>query len=311
MMALCAELRAQQDPLFSQYMFHELIINPAYAGYKQDLYAHASYRAQWMGIEGAPQTFALGVDMAASRSMSWGLQLSNDRIGLLSTTSAMAAYAYRIKLAGSAQLALGLSLGGIYANMRADQLVSTADNTAYAAIGQLTPDAALGLYLHTDWWYVGLSAQRLMASALGFSDNENGELPRYNPHLFLSTGVLLYLNRSFKLKPSLLYREDLHSPSSIDLNLMLLFLHERLWLGVSYRTSLTLWKAQSGSGAPNFEGRTAVFLAEFYATNRIRIGYSYDHSFAPAATAFSSAHELSLGFYLGRDKQRVYSPRFF
>ncbi|MDR1681011.1 MAG: type IX secretion system membrane protein PorP/SprF, partial [Prevotellaceae bacterium] len=42
--------RGQQIPQFSQYMFNGLYVNPAYAGYKDNMYAHLVYRAQWVGI---------------------------------------------------------------------------------------------------------------------------------------------------------------------------------------------------------------------------------------------------------------------
>lgn len=45
---------AQQNIQFSQYVFNGLSINPAYAGYKEDLYVNTVYRHQWAGFPGAP-----------------------------------------------------------------------------------------------------------------------------------------------------------------------------------------------------------------------------------------------------------------
>ena len=47
---------AQQDPLFSQYMFNKLVVNPAYAGSREVFTADLLNRYQWVGIEGAPKT---------------------------------------------------------------------------------------------------------------------------------------------------------------------------------------------------------------------------------------------------------------
>jgi len=47
---------AQQDPLFSQYMFNKLAVNPAYAGSREYLTVDALYRYQWVNIDGAPKT---------------------------------------------------------------------------------------------------------------------------------------------------------------------------------------------------------------------------------------------------------------
>lgn len=49
----------QQVPLYSQYMNHPLIINPAFAGYKNYSPLRFSSRQQWVGIEGAPTTQVL------------------------------------------------------------------------------------------------------------------------------------------------------------------------------------------------------------------------------------------------------------
>ena len=50
-------LSAQQDALFTKYMFNSLVFNPAYAGSNDHLAIAALYRNQWFGnIPGAPVT---------------------------------------------------------------------------------------------------------------------------------------------------------------------------------------------------------------------------------------------------------------
>ena len=50
---------AQQEPMFSQYMFNLSHINPAYAGNRATNNITALFRKQWLGIEGAPTTGSL------------------------------------------------------------------------------------------------------------------------------------------------------------------------------------------------------------------------------------------------------------
>ncbi|RZK51316.1 MAG: type IX secretion system membrane protein PorP/SprF, partial [Pedobacter sp.] len=52
---------AQQDAQYSQYIFNGIYINPAYAGYKENLNLHMFYRNQWTGIDGAPKSMSLAV----------------------------------------------------------------------------------------------------------------------------------------------------------------------------------------------------------------------------------------------------------
>ncbi|MBY8963663.1 type IX secretion system membrane protein PorP/SprF, partial [Flavobacterium sp. D11R37] len=51
-----AESTAQQDPHYTQYMYNMNVINPAYAGSKENLAFGLLYRAQWVDVEGAPTT---------------------------------------------------------------------------------------------------------------------------------------------------------------------------------------------------------------------------------------------------------------
>ncbi|MEO8732734.1 MAG: type IX secretion system membrane protein PorP/SprF, partial [Flavobacteriales bacterium] len=53
---------AQQDPLYSQYMFNTLAFNPAYAGSADVFTAMALSRNQWVGFDGAPATQTLSLN---------------------------------------------------------------------------------------------------------------------------------------------------------------------------------------------------------------------------------------------------------
>ena len=52
-------LNAQQDAMFTKYMFNSLVYNPAYAGYYDHMYISALYRNQWSGVNEAPVTQTL------------------------------------------------------------------------------------------------------------------------------------------------------------------------------------------------------------------------------------------------------------
>ena len=52
------DANAQQDPHYTQYMYNMNVINPAYAGSKENLSFGLLYRKQWIEIEDAPTTFS-------------------------------------------------------------------------------------------------------------------------------------------------------------------------------------------------------------------------------------------------------------
>ena len=61
LMAGALPMAAQFDPQFTQYMFNELYINPAYAGSRDNLSGTMLWREQWVGLSGAPSTGTLTV----------------------------------------------------------------------------------------------------------------------------------------------------------------------------------------------------------------------------------------------------------
>ena len=65
-------LSAQQDAMFTKYMFNSLVYNPAYAGYYDHMYISALYRNQWLGVDGAPTT----------QTLTLHTPLKNNRVGV-------------------------------------------------------------------------------------------------------------------------------------------------------------------------------------------------------------------------------------
>ncbi|MFC0181043.1 type IX secretion system membrane protein PorP/SprF [Pseudarcicella hirudinis] len=62
-MGLSNRAKAQQEALYSQYMFNMMAVNPAYAGSRDVLSMTGLFRQQWVGVEGAPTTQSFTIDM--------------------------------------------------------------------------------------------------------------------------------------------------------------------------------------------------------------------------------------------------------
>ena len=75
----------QQDPQFSQNMFNQMSINPAYAVSNDMICATAINRQQWVGFgEGTPGTTVVNLNAAMKPfglSSGIGLNIQNDRFG--------------------------------------------------------------------------------------------------------------------------------------------------------------------------------------------------------------------------------------
>src|SRR6476469_602047 len=92
------QVKAQQDAQYSQYMFNSLVINPAYAGYKEAFNLSLLHRDQWQSVPGAPTTQSLVIDgTLASDKIGIGLSVVNDKLGIQNHFNAYANISYRLK----------------------------------------------------------------------------------------------------------------------------------------------------------------------------------------------------------------------
>src|SRR6188768_1616676 len=88
---------AQQQPMFTQYMFNGLVLNPAYAGSHESMTFTASTRLQWTGMKGAPQTEVLSMHSPLKFSRSaGGCVFIHDKVGVSNQYMFYATYSYRI-----------------------------------------------------------------------------------------------------------------------------------------------------------------------------------------------------------------------
>src|SRR5690606_18363600 len=107
----------QQDPQFSQYMFNNLYLTPAYSGVDGVTRLTAFHRSQWLGYEssfgdgGAPTTQMVSFSrpVVNSRGASGGC-LMNDPLGPSNTRRGPASYACRLGVRES-KLSVGSRVG--------------------------------------------------------------------------------------------------------------------------------------------------------------------------------------------------------
>jgi type IX secretion system PorP/SprF family membrane protein len=169
MLVFAFALNAQQEAMYSHYMFNTLEMNPAYAGSRQAMSIVGLHRSQWAGFDGAPvtQTFSLntplhGDDFAA------GLSYNGDRIGPIKSNVFNVMGAYRMRISENIKLSFGLN-GGFHSLISTfDQLTLTsATDEAFinANRSRLTPNFGFGTYCYSNKWYAGLSSPRIIENS--------------------------------------------------------------------------------------------------------------------------------------------------
>ena len=299
-------VHAQQIPQFSQYMFNGLYINPAYAGYKENMYAHLMYRNQWIGMDGSPQTALLGIDGDLGRGSNLGLVYANDQIGALSTNGVMLTYAFRFQVSEEARFAIGLSAGAIYYGLNRSKIDPQELEIAMTK-NVWKPQIDAGIYFDTEVFYAGFSAMGLMPNRV---DSGVMQIMRADPNYFLTFGGMIRLNSNLAFAPSTLLKTDFKSPLCWDLNLMAIYA-ERLWFGVSYRTGLNLtYKDRNFSPEQLRQTNALAVIVEVFITENLRLGAAYDFDLNSLTTEYNGGIEVSLGYYLLKPRRYYSNPRY-
>lgn len=296
-LAVSVRSEAQQAPMYSQYMFNMLNINPAYAGSRGVSTITALYRNQWVGIPGAPRTSSFSFDMPLNdKKIGIGFQLYDDRLGIERTTGLNAFYAFRFQITGSGTLSLGLQAGllNYQANYTEVTTFQSNDPAFSANVSGLLPSAAAGIYYNSDKFYIGLSTPALLKTKIGYDNAaEISSVSATDLHLYLASGFVMNLNQDLALKPSVLLKAVSGAPLEFDVNANL-WIQNKISVGASYRT-----------------GDAIVGMLELQLNQQLRFGYAYDKTFSNLGTLNSGTHELMLRMEFGSATGKVSSPRYF
>lgn len=274
---------AQQDPLYTQYMFNKLVFNPACAGSNGYFEASLDARTQWTGVNGAPETQTLIVHSPIKNSnMGTGLSVVNDVAGPLTQRNAMAYYSYGVKFSSKDRLTFGLN-AGIYTISANLPGVELADNEYDPAFSDVYENAAkfnvgFGMYYNTGNYYVGVSAPKLYNSSF-LGNKDRAEIDLKN-HYYLLGGAKFRLSDNVYLRPSILARKVSGAPVGIDLS-ALVEMNEKYWGGFSGR----------------WEDGVSIIVGGMI-TENFRLGYSFDASLTTMAKVSSGSHELFISYEL-------------
>ena len=287
------QMHGQQDPQYTQYMYNMNVINPAYAGSKENLSFGLLYRNQWTGIDGGPKTGTFFGHSPIGNNLGLGLSVISDNIGPVTETNVYADISYTLRLGGEHRLAFGVKAGATFHDIGLTDLdVIDADDPFFQSnINETTPNIGAGLFYYTDNYYLALSVPNMLSSVHLDADGLN--IGSETQHYFLTGGYVFELSPNTKLKPSFLVKSAFEAPTSFDVNLNALFF-EKFEIGASYRLD------------DSFSG-----LVNFAVTPSLRVGYAYDAVSSDINEYAPASHEVMLLFDLNFPKRVSRSPRYF
>ncbi|HTL83053.1 MAG TPA: type IX secretion system membrane protein PorP/SprF [Bacteroidia bacterium] len=299
--AISLGVYAQQDPMFTHYMYNTLSVNPGYAGSRDALTVTALYRTQWVNFKGAPVTQTLTMHTPLRNPhIGVGLSVLNDKIGPVNKTSFTADFAYRLTLSPKAKLAFGLSAGvGIFqADLNSLNLDQSNDVVFQNNIkNQTTPNFGAGLYYSRERFYAGVSVPYLLQNSYSVITDANGNslAGKEQRHYFLIAGTLLHFGDNLDFKPTGLVKVTAGAPIQADLTASFI-IRKKLLLGAMYRT-----------------GDSFGALVGIDITEQLHLGYSFDWSYGlKTGTYNQGSHEILLRYdFIFGSKKQIHNPRYF
>ena len=301
-MASFAEINAQQDAQYTQYMYNTIVINPAYAGSRGVLSIAALHRSQWVGLDGAPTTQTLNINSPVGKRVGLGLSIVNDEIGNGTNQETLfdAVFSYTLSLANNAKLSFGLKAGGHLLNIDFAKLQGYTEEQAASNLASIdkkfSPNVGAGIYYHNNKFYAGLSVPNILQTEHFDNSNTSGSyLAKERMNFYFITGYVFDLNSTLKFKPALLFKAVKGAPLQADFSASFL-LNDKFSLGAAYR-----WDAAFSA------------LVGFQITDKLMLGLAYDREVTDLGnTSFNDgSFEVFLRYELFNNPSKVLTPRFF
>jgi len=295
------DAQAQQDTHYTQYMYNMNVMNPAYAGSKENLAIGLLYRAQWVDIEGAPKTGTLSVHSPVGRNVGLGLSAITDKIGPVEENNVYADFSYTLNLGGEHRLALGIKAGatfhkvGLFSDIGNGHVPDINDPAFRENSSNTFLNLGTGFFYYTQKYYLALSVPNMLKSKhLDVKDDgREYEFGSETQHYFLTGGYVFDLSENTKFKPSFMLKSAFEAPTSLDVSANMMF-YDRFEIGATYRLD------------DSFGG-----MVNYAITPNIRIGYAYDHIISDLKVTTQASHEIMLLFDLNFPKKVSVSPRYF
>ncbi len=300
-------LKAQQVPLYSQYMLNGFLLNPAIAGSEGYTSVNLTAREQWIGFSDAPGTYALSFQSRvlknsyisksasvrkrqklSSRSgrVGFGGYIFNDKNGAIERIGLRASYSYHIRFQRS-QLSLGLSAVGYQFKLNEEDIrLDDPDDQIWlgAAKSLFIPDADAGVYYSGPNFYAGFSVDQLFESVIklggtGYSDY------KMERNYYLMGGYDFFLNEYLILTPSLMAKAEESGAWQVDINAKLYY-DQSYWTGLTFRTG------------------DAIILMAGLSIDKFVFGYAFDISLGSIMKHSFGTHEFMFAAKFGDNARR-------
>jgi type IX secretion system PorP/SprF family membrane protein len=304
---------AQQVPMYSQYIMNGFLINPSFAGRDGYTTVNLTVREQWVGMAGAPSTYAASfqtrilknsyiskstsvrkklVKPTKGGKVGLGGYIFNDNNGIMRRTGVQAAYAYHISMGRTGgipnNLAFGLALTAYQFAINTDNLIYDPDDPLLNTYDRsvFIPDFNFGASFTTSKYYVGFAMTNLLRGSILFADTSSSHRTELG-HYFLTGGIKFPLSRDWVLEPSAFIKSSDMLFKSIQLDLTSrVYYKDDYWAGLSWRTN------------------DAIIMMMGLKYDRFYFAYAFDFTLTDIRKQSFGTHEISLAVKFGESARR-------
>jgi type IX secretion system PorP/SprF family membrane protein len=294
---------AQQEPTHAMYMMNKLLVNPAYAGYKENANFTLVHRSQWLGFKGAPSTQVLSFDTPMKKDkLAFGATIYRDKIGPTSFTGAEVNFTYRMRLTNRATFAFGLKASAALYQANLTDLMLISDYYGqedvmfqYNVNGLLLPNAGFGMFYYKKDHYIGFSIPKMIRNRLDPSNSPVYDLMRGRQEWtgYLTAGKMIKVNKQIKLQPNMIIKGQINAPLSAGLYFNVIFLD------------------QFTAGLFAHIKESAGLLVQWQLDKQFKFGYSFDVPTSALIKSTWGSHELAVSYGIPTKRKRIVYPRYF
>ncbi len=299
--------KAQQIEQYSQFMLNEFRVNSAVAGINNYFNATAVYRNQWVGIDGAPVTYYLGVNGPIIRdNMGIGGYVYSDVAGHTRRNGFQLAYAYHLKLNDILRLSFSLAGGFQQFSIDGNRLDLQNSNDIALSNGlmnELRPDIGAAVRFSGEHFHVGIAAPQVVGGKLQFFDDYPETQSALSRHFMLNGAYTYNINDNFSVEAGGLGKYETESTLGMIDVYARGFYKDMVWLGALYRSWFPVIydKIQE---IPNVDANSIGIMAGYKFQNNLMIGYAYDIPTGSIAGSTTGSHELLLAINFSKRNPR-------
>jgi hypothetical protein len=273
--------KAQDEAIFSHYVVNPMLINPAYAGFNDNVQVFGHLRNQWSGFQNAPKTYALTVDLPMTEKVGIG--------GMILSAYRYVGKGYKWSIGFSTEFHRS-RLDPSINDPSANSMVDKNDPLVMQRIKGVTIfDASFGgAAVIQDKFLLSASLPNLIRAPVGEQDPNTKRAKTIGKQFILMAGYRIKKTQLI-FEPSLQMHKVLEAPFEVDVNLKALAFDEKLVAAITVR--------------PGNSGQVGLLVGTKQPS--FSAYYSYNSSLAQFNAYERNGHEVTLGLTIQKADKKI------